>query len=384
MKILTRTYPPTINPNYGGILQAWALQQALADLGHVGYVDSTKSVAVSPVSAWLRRSMTYARDGVARLGVLPRRYQPNAVRWAANRDLFKFSRTHFRLVRLYRGRGRVGSKTVEGFDAFVVGSDQVWRPDFVDVASFLLDFLPPEDSRPRVAYAASFGSDDPTPLFEEASREVLGPLARRFDALSAREESGVELCRILWSATATRLIDPTMLLHPQRYAALSAQEGGIPSEGRFVTYVLDGSAEVLAVIDAIEQTQGKGATHLYRQLPQSYREFARHRERYRRVTVEQWLRTLAGSGSVVTDSYHGTVFAILLNKPFLVVLNRKRGLARFETLLALFGLEDRIARFDGRDAERMTAPIAWNEVNQRIEAERERGISFLRNALAPR
>lgn len=384
MKVLTRTYPPTINPNYGGILQAWALQQVIADLGHTGYVDSTKSVAVSPLFATLRRGSTYVRDGMARLGVLPRRFQPNAVRWAANKDLFAFSRTEFNLVRLYHGNGAVDRKTLDSFDAFVVGSDQVWRPDFVDVASFLLDFLSPDDARPRIAYAASFGSADPTPLFEKESRSILGPLARRFDALSTREESGVELCRTLWDATARRLIDPTMLLSPDRYASLFEGAERVGTEGQLATYVLDTSSEARAVVEEVERGQGSTAAVLFRPLPRSYREFARDRPRFSRVTVETWLRTLAGSGSIVTDSYHGTVFSILFNKPFLVVLNHKRGLARFETLLSLFGLHDRIAKFDGRDAERMASPIDWDSVNTRIAAEREQGLTFLEHALPPR
>ncbi|MDF2561858.1 MAG: hypothetical protein K0R99_3304 [Microbacterium sp.] len=381
MKILTRTYPPTINPNYGGILQAWALQQVLAELGHTGYVDSTKSSAVSPALASVRIVLAHARDVLARLGLLPRRFQPNAVRWAANRDLFAFTESRFKLVRLYRGRGKVDRRLAASFDAFVVGSDQVWRPDFVDVASFLLDFVPTDDTRPRIAYAASFGSSSPTELFDEESRASLGPLARRFDALSTREESGVELCMTLWGATAQRLIDPTMLLSPAHYAELASGKEAQVEAGGVVTYVLDRSSEVQAVVAEIEQARDCVATELYRPLPRTYAEFAHDPGRFTRVTIEGWLNALARSGSVVTDSYHGTVFAILFNKPFLVVLNHRRGLARFETLLSLFGLEDRIAMFDGADALRASAPIDWQRVNEQISQERQHGWDFLKQSL---
>jgi hypothetical protein len=381
MRILTRTYPPTINPNYGGILQAWAVQETLSRLGHVGYIDAGKSSAPAPTVRWFRKASSRARDLAARLRLLPRRYQPKAVRWAANRDILSFSTQRFNLVNLYRGGRNVDEKVVAQFDAFVVGSDQIWRPDFVDVASYLLDFLPADDTRPRIAYAASFGSSSPAALFEQRSTAMLGPLARRFDAVSVREDSGIELCKNLWAVNAVRRIDPTMLLEPHHYAELAGSSSILQPVG-LVTYILDPSPDVMSSARQVATSFEVPITELYRPLPERYTAFSRDRDHFNRMTVEAWLAALLHSEAVVTDSYHGTVFAILFNKPFLLAPNKKRGLARFETLLEMFSLQGRVARFDGADLARMQAPIDWDSVNDTLARERMLGLDFLRNALS--
>lgn len=376
-KLLIRTFPPNRNPNPGGILQAFALQRVLSALGADVVTDGTKTnhrsrPPVLPRSERLRRRIS------ARL-----RPKLDKDRKAAlakvNSRVLSFGRREIDQRPLYSGRV-ADSGLVAWADAFVVGSDQVWNPRYCDVPSFLLDFLDEDDPRPRVAYAASFGSDDPG--FDSALIAETAPLAARLTAVSVREESAVRLCREYWGLEAVRLIDPTMLLEPDAYRAVyeATTEPALPAGGLAV-YLLDRTEEKRSSAKHLGEAYGVERS-LWADEPPSTAALRTRPADHMRPTVEEWLRTIDVSDAVLTDSYHGAVFSILFNRPFLVFPNPKRGVARFDTLLGIFGLGDRIARGDGRDVDRMSVPIDWATVNALITDERARAIAFLRGALA--
>lgn len=383
VEVLIRTYPPQFNANYGGLLQAWALQQAVDGMGHRSWIDATRVSSPSASVRVLRRGLGVGRHFLALARLLPERYDSTAVRWAANRQVLAFGSQKLRLANLYAGHGRINARVLERMDAFVVGSDQVWRPDFVNVDSYLLDFLPEADDRTRIAYAASFGSASPEPLRDPRTRERQASFARRFSAISVREDSGVGLVEDLWGLRASQMPDPTLLIAPERYLEISdfADESDSPD---LAVYVLDRSAEIDGLISALSSELPAIAGSLRPTLPAGFADFRQDPGEYTRPRVETWLARMYRASFVVTDSFHGTVFAILFNRPFLVVPNQHRGLARFQSLLKTFSLESRIARFDGRDAARMNGEVDWSYVNAVISAERQRGLRFLSDALERR
>lgn len=92
------------------------------------------------------------------------------------------------------------------------------------------------------------------------------------------------------------------------------------------------------------------------------------------MAIEKWLRLIEKSSYVVTDSFHGTVFSILFNRPFCVLQNDGRGNSRFKSLLEFTGLTDRMCN-------NPTGNIDWQDVNTRIDTERKRCIDVLKNVL---
>lgn len=379
-QVLVRTIPPSTNANYGGILQAWALQRVLEDLGHLTAVDSTFS---NRPRLARRLATTFKLRLVSTLLRILGGGPGHGAGWyalqAANRPLLDFSRRRIRMTALYSHGIEVRSAVTASASAFVVGSDQIWNPRYSDVSSFLLDFLPGDDPRPRIAYAASFGSE--SPAFDETLIRRSAPLARRFTAVSVREDSGVRLCEELWGVEAVRVIDPTMLLSPDAYRSLWESAGVRASGGTTAVYILDDDPAKRTVIDTVATALGTAQDELQAPQPRSFRDFTRDPAAFAKRSIERWLAGIAGSEAVLTDSYHGTVFAILFNRPFLVFPNAQRGMARFETLLRIFSLEGRVARGDGDDLDRMLDPIDWTSVNRRIGNERGRGIDFLATSL---
>lgn len=92
------------------------------------------------------------------------------------------------------------------------------------------------------------------------------------------------------------------------------------------------------------------------------------------MSIGKWLRLIDNSGYVVTDSFHGTVFSILFNRPFCVLQNSERGNSRFNSLLEFTGLTARMSN-------NPTGEIDWQTVNSKINTERKRCIAVLKNIL---
>ena len=214
MKIGILTLP--LHTNYGGILQAYALQTVLSRLGHNACVIEKEQRPLH-LPVW-RKPVKYARRIIRNLRGEP---YPIFYEQKQNRELpiirqhtDKFIRKNIRRMTFSAYSAIIESD----FDAIVVGSDQVWRPQyFDDIRTAYLDFAEGWRIR-RMAYAASFGTDawEYTRSKEKECRRLL----RMFDAVSVREASGVELCREHFGVKAEHVLDPTMLLDRQDYIRL--------------------------------------------------------------------------------------------------------------------------------------------------------------------
>src|SRR5699024_10497178 len=113
------------------------------------------------------------------------------------------------------------SAATTGFDALIVGSDQIWRPNYTpNIFHYFLNFA--KSDQLKLAYAASFGTDEF--LFSEEQTEICKALLQKFKAVSVREDSGVELCRRYFGCQAEHLVDPVFLLTKAHYRKLMSQD----------------------------------------------------------------------------------------------------------------------------------------------------------------
>lgn len=367
-----------LHNNYGGLLQNYALQQVLGAMGHSAV---TIDEGVKPdsfvwhcMSAAKTLLLKMAGKGAGR--VLPH-WLTRKERECINRNVDYFTRKYIKssgkLPSLDDVRGYVEKGN---FDAFVAGSDQVWRPCYN--SSIERPFLAFAQGLPvkRISYAASFGVD-----FWEYTPEqtaVAVELIKSFDAVSVREESAIALCREHLQCNARLVLDPTMLLDKEKYEALVIAEGEPRSAGNLFTYILDNDADKQTIIEAVakERNLQPFAIMPQRVDAQSIRNIGNCVY----PTVTAWLRAFMDAEFVVCDSFHGAVFSIIFNKPFIVLANSARGNARFASLLALFGLEQRMTD-SSRYKEIIHKEIDWQAVNKRKEALRAESLMFLQNCL---
>ena len=227
------------------------------------------------------------------------------------------------------------------YHAFVVGSDQIWRPIFVkevgiELEDAFLAFTRNWEVK-RIGYAASFGVENWEYTIEETSR--CRELISRFDAVACREESGTIFCKKhLNFPKAITVLDPTLLLQKQYY--LDLLDGwSKKSEGNLMCYILDEDDCKTSVIQYVASSIG--LTPFRANAKRKFYEKASIEERLQ-PPVEKWIAGFRDANFIITDSFHGCVFSIIFRKPFIVIANHDRGIARFKTLLSTFKCEDRM------------------------------------------
>lgn len=333
MKIGIITLP--LHTNYGGILQAYALQTVLECMGHeVCLVEKRRKPVTLPL--W-KAPLVYGKRMLKNVKGRP---FPLFYEQKVNREE-PFVRQHTdKFICRYIKRRIVGdfSEINESdYDAIVVGSDQIWRPKYFNdnIERAFLDFTEGWDVR-RIAYAASFGTDEWE--YTRAQTRRCGRLLKRFDAVSVREASGADLCREHFGVEAKTMLDPTMLLEKEDYIRLFENANTPKSNGTLLNYILDDTPEKTALTNRIAKERGLVPFRVNSKVEDHLAPLA---ERIQ-PPVAQWLRGFYDAEFVVTDSFHACVFSILFNKPFLVVGNPDRGMPRFNSLLGAFRLEDRL------------------------------------------
>ena len=352
--------------NYGGLLQNYALQQVLKGMGHEVETVDWHTQTVGKLRAWL-----WTKKEILLSLLLNDRAKP---RYDLTREEEKIVSQHTnKFIKTYLTTCPKNVCRKEDFqivdkqcmyDAYVVGSDQVWRPRYNPYqTAMFLDFVQRANVK-RIAYAASFGTSDWE--FTQQMTDECSALAKLFDIITVREKNGVDLCRDYLGAAATHVLDPTMLLDKEDYVRLVENEKEPESAGTLFHYILDPSDEKKTLIESVAKEQGLKPFTI---MPKCQAENRTKWDVKNRIedcvfpSVTSWLRGFMDAKMVIVDSFHGAVFSIIFNKPFWVVGNAKRGNARFESLLGVFELEDRllsskkITNIDYRKC------INWNKIN---------------------
>lgn len=274
------------------------------------------------------------------------------------------------------------------FDIFIVGSDQVWRPIWKGEncinPNYFFDFV--NDDKKKIAYAASFGVD----YWEgdEKLTEEIKPLIKRFNHISVREESGIDICKNTFGIdNVVCVLDPTLMISREDYQPiLDDWKDKSHLKKKYIAHMLlDDTVElkkesqnIADYLKAdINYIKGKEIKILKKEL----KLFGRKLLKYNKVS--QWLTYLKDAELVITDSFHCTVFSLIFHKKFVVVANPVRGIARLETLLSKVGLEDRFFT-DIKDVMKsgiLDKEIDYNEVDKKLETHRKYSMDFLKKAL---
>jgi len=377
----------TLHNNYGGLLQNYALQQTLIRQGHTPCtIDHTRIDKV----LWLKLEVSRVKARIYHL-IFPKRcLGPDYVASKHEESIISQNTNYF--IDKYICRTKTISSHKDflhiaedfGFQAYVVGSDQCWRPEYN--RSFLkemfLCFAEKQSDVKRVTYAASFGKDEwnlPLETKKECAR-----LAKLFDFVTVREESGVSLCKEHLGVEAQHVLDPTMLLTKEDYIKLVEQEGELQSPGDLFYYILDPSqAKTKFVMDAAN-SMGLVPFTVMPKYPRGYRSKKNIKDNIGDCiypSVTSWLRAFMDAKMTMVDSFHGMVFSIIFNKPFWVIGNAGRGMSRFTSLLKSFGLEDRLINIDQPIGIYLKKIINWDSVNKQKEILSEKSKSLLKGAL---
>lgn len=361
--------------NYGNRLQNYALQEVLKDLNFS--VDTIlnydanyrkKSVETSKIEKIkkLKNKSAYEIFKLVNKKIENKLYSD--LRQQRTEVFKSFSLQYINETEFSITEDNIPDDLAERYDYFVTGSDQVWNPNFrMGSPIDFLTFAPPEK---RISYAASFGVSEIPEEYIDDYRKWLSEMAH----LSVREEAGAKIIKDLTGREATVSLDPTMLLTKEKWLSISKVATDKPMTGYLLTYFLgEIPKERVQQLKDIAKRNDLEIVNL-----------AQIKDKTAYLSGPSEFIDYINSASVFcTDSFHGAVFSILLNTPFIVFNREEKKLpsmnSRIETLLKTFKLE---SRHDiNIESNSQIFDIDFSHTEPILESERRKSFDYLKLAL---
>ena len=310
--------------NYGALLLAYAIEQTVKKMGYEPYTIN-----------YYKNPMTMDFD-------------PQGATW-------KFREKYLNLYGFYIDKNSL-YKLNDVFKTFIFGSDVIWKQtrEYVYFADWCTGL------NRLIAYAASF-SNKKMPRKDYYKKFCM----RRFDKVSVREKSAIEICKQYAGIDAEQVIDPTLLLNKEDYQRIIDNEYSQIPQGDYVVYY---------TFWGINPYDIKLKLPIYNLFKD---EFNKTR------SFGQWLNLLKNSKCVITASFHGVCFALLYNKPFVYVRKPDEDNERIVSLFEKFGIKENCIV---DSVEEITEDLAfrhidWESINNKILEFKNYSLNWLKSAL---
>lgn len=360
MRIAIITFAWSVN--YGAALQALALQRKIRLLGgtDVFIVPILPAATYEGLKQFVSKSL---------MGFM--------YKWRLIKLKRKFQR--FRARFCYYGRLKWQDysywlNNMPDADLYVVGSDQVWNPMFIangnEEKFYFLHSL--SNNKNRISYAASWG----VPKLSKEERDRFLPYLLKFNGLSAREKSGMALTNEM-GLNCEWLPDPTLLFNKEDWCRIL---GLCPDyhNTKVVSYQLDWDSE-LDCLEISKKVSAILSCDVIAPFPKNMPIFRILRNPF--PAPDKWVEMMFSASFVVTNSFHGTVFAILGHRPFVAILVSGKYDAMNERVISLLerlGLQNRIIR-DPISLNSIIAvnKIDWDDVDRRLQEWRDVANNYL-------
>jgi hypothetical protein len=349
--------------NYGAVLQAFALQEFLREQGYdVEVINFNRWKSKFQLKKWLGKSIgkTFFKTKKELIDLFGSKKR-SKVFSDFRRDYLEVGKCFYPSVDALR-------LNPPDLDVLVVGSDQVWSPklvDAVDYPAYWLDFCGKQTK--KISYAASFGGEyGENPCYFDITK-----WAKEFAQISVREEKAIEFLQRKGIGNAAWVPDPTFLID---WESLEGVTSGLPRKaiGRFVLnrQNLGLALQLNSELKSIEALRHENSIDI----------------NSLNLSPIEWVERISSMRFVITDSFHGTVFCLLTNTPFLVILWQGAAEARNDRILSLLEgvrLKSRAVNESNMNASALVEEgINWDAVNFEIGRMRQSGKSFLSRALS--
>lgn len=360
------------NRNYGGLLQAYALQRVIEERAESCIVLQYKANRKKYIwnrmrSLGLKKTFYILKIKVkSKIHMQSREYREGIEKRNAKFEIFEKMIPHSRAY-----NDETISESVRESDIFVCGSDQIWNPALWN-ENYFLDYVP--DGKKKFSYAASVGKVDLTRKEMEYLRAHLASL----DEISVREETLQKLICEEIKMPAALVLDPTLLLTECEWRKIMRKPDGCPSKYIFL-FSLGDNEERKKQIYGYCRRQGISVVAI----PHLQAGYKKEDERYSDVRLydigpQEWIYLIANAECVFTDSFHGTAFCINFKKEFYCFERNgdNIGIERQLGLLKLLHIENRVC---GEKIER--SGIDYSVAERILSEMRSHSIDFLEHAL---
>ena len=343
--------------NYGAILQTFALQTYLINRGHDVFIINY-------------RPKQYIKKLLGCF-LTPRfwHYLSNLKDYIKEKKLEKFRKEYLNETILYESLNELKSNSPK-FDVYVSGSDQVWNPHFTTrgegkpTSAYFLDFG--DKNIKRIAYAVSFGCE----VYPDTAANIARNYIPNFNAISVRENSGIDIVSKLGFSNPINLSDPTLLLVRDEYCFANSDQ--VAAQKKAFVYILREEYKYVKDI--------KSYLKQYFKIDSTNKLFNPY-------SVEKWVNGIKNASIVLTNSFHGMVFSLIFNVPFIVIPAKDIGAGmndRFITILSYLNLEHRI--MNNYDSDKLhlliEEKINWQKVNIRLKDLQKESDTFFYHVLS--
>ena len=353
--------------NYGNKLQNYALQESIKKLGF----DVATVIISLP-----REKRKHIVDKISKLFTIDGQKKIfnricKLIKYYFNKGLedkrikvFKSFSNEYLLEMFYDYNNETLTYLANKFDFFITGSDQVWNPIYKnELPIYFLTFCRPNQ---RLSYAPSFGQATIPKEYEDKYRAWLSEMK----ALSVREESGAKIIKDLTGRDAPVVVDPTLLISKEHWLSIAKKASNRPDDDYILTYFL-------GKVSAETKKQIKYFSKKYKMRVISLADL-NDKDTYV-AGPSEFIDYINSASILLTDSFHGVVFSILLEKPFIVYERLGSSMySRIETLLEIFNLRSREVRHI-KNADDIFN-IDYSHVAPILEAERNKALNYLREA----
>jgi hypothetical protein len=312
--------------NYGAVLQAFALQAHLKKHNTIEVFNINFRTQQHDKQDRIFKFTNSLKSNIAMLIFTLLRY--NGLRLRKKRtEIFKTK--YFSLSEKYNTVEEI-INTPPKMNIFLTGSDQVFDPVGIYMDVYFLNFK--KGDAKKIAYAPSFGVGD---ISEDISKKI-SPFVKDFDALSCREKEGAVYLSKITGKEVPWLVDPTFLLNAEEWGKISISPN---IKGKYIfIYALTGEEYLIDIARKIKEKTG------YKIICQSgnTRNFFSIDKLIYGSGPAEFLGLIKNSEYVITDSFHGTVFSTIFDKPFYTFISRPNVSTRIYNLIDLLNTPDRI------------------------------------------
>lgn len=367
IKVITR-HGPT---NYGSLLQSIATQSVLEKLGHKCYIidyQRTDERGLKMIKTQVAQKAGWGNNFIKKFVYILLRY-PTEIH--AQKRFDKMRRFYLNMTNRFSTHEEL--QQIKG-DIFITGSDQVWGPTITGEydSAYFLSFV--EEGINKIAYASSFGRNDFTPQILKDYQNLLS----KYNNITVRENSAVTLLHDLGLSCKGQVLDPTLLLDKFAWCnKMGLDDIESPIKGKYVlVYQIHSDPNLNSYAKKFTKHVG---LPLYR--VSAYLHHCNRGGNFKYCPdVKDFLAMIKNCTYFITDSFHGTAFALNFNKDFIEILPNNKTGSRNQSILQLTGLTDRIIT-DYEDFSIANKSIDYNKVNVIFNFEREKSISLLKEMI---
>jgi len=358
IKIITRHTPS----NYGSLLQSLATLKVIEKLGHECEIIDYRRVderGAKAINAAINKKSDWNNNIVKKLIYFVLRYP---FEFVAQKKFDKMRGKYLKLTDSCQTDSEL--KELKA-DIYLTGSDQVWGPMLSEAydKNYFLSFV--DKKAKKISFASSFGKTEFTPEIIKAYKQLLS----NFDEIAVRENNAVDLLNSWGIPCKGQVLDPTLLLTKEDWFKLISKE----SNKKFVlVYQLHKNPN----LDSYAKRFAKEVGLPLLRVSPSFHQVSREGKLIYLPELSEFLFHLKQCSYLITDSFHGTAFAINFNKQFIEVLPENKTGGRNLSILQLTGLTDRIVK-DYSDFSFKDRIINYDGINKILQIEREKSIKIL-------